>query len=224
MIKRNDLAKQFELVVQQEITNYNNSLNHVLATLKDLQDQITDHKEKTRITVGALVAKNQELKSQIECLETSHAIKIAVCNSQINDLNISHEISTIKHDGLSNYVEKKIRLDEHWGTFFDNLNEKVSDYEFEFRKSHESTNQSINHVVSMFRKEILIAKNEILDMPSDIADVKQDLEAKLATYKIDSVGILRALELHQHETMVLGKKIENIYTLIERLKPKGDDK
>jgi len=40
MLNKNDLAKQFELVVKQEIKNYQDSLNFVLQSIDELKKDI----------------------------------------------------------------------------------------------------------------------------------------------------------------------------------------
>ena len=45
----------------------------------------------------------------------------------------------------------------------------------------------------------------------------QDLEKVLEEYKLDSTGVLKEIQVYKKSMFIIEKKIENIYTLIERL-------
>jgi hypothetical protein len=68
-------------------------------------------------------------------------------------------------------------------------------------------------------------KNELICLRSDleerVARFTDDFENKLYIARIDKEGLLKELRVYKADMFVIEKKIENIYTLIERINKRG---
>ncbi len=56
-----------------------------------------------------------------------------------------------------------------------------------------------------------------MDAPTEASLVRNELEQKIYAHKVDVSGIMKELTVFKKENVVIEKKLENIYTLIERL-------
>jgi len=65
-------------------------------------------------------------------------------------------------------------------------------------------------------------KQDLDESPSPAECVKQELKKDLECHKVDVVGILRELNIYKTENQITQKKIEHIYTLIDRLTKKAN--
>ena len=136
------------------------------------------------------------------------------CNDQksVNEKN-NFEINNIKNEislkvSRDNNFEKKLI---HISTTIDRVKE-ISD------KNRNSLGEISDNILRKFSNDLIKTKNEILNSPSEASLVKKILEEKIDSHKVDVAGIMRELMIYKKENVVTEKKIENIYTLIDRLK------
>ncbi len=69
MLNRNDLAKQFELVVKQEIKNYQDSLNFVLQSIRELKESVYNVNQEQLENYAALHSSYIGLQSDVSSLK-----------------------------------------------------------------------------------------------------------------------------------------------------------
>lgn len=223
MLKRNDLAKQFELVTQQEIKNYNDSLNGVLDSIRNLKKEIKDVSEKSLEHYGAIHSVQTNLSIEIENIKDFLKSLSAKLDSTFNDQNVCNKINTVEIQDLKNAFHRKISVDVDYLSKNKALYERIQSLEYLIDQNDKNAKQSIDEVSRRFRQDIARTKQEIMDAPTEASLVRKDLEEKMATHTVDVEGIMRELRLYKHDNMVTQKKIENIYTLIGRLNtPQGD--
>ena len=218
MLKKNDLAKQFELVVQQEIKNYQDSLNFVLRSINEIKQSIKDLQSDMLARAASnnslLVNLNHRLQGVVDTVFNLDAITKRNFNDQciINERNTKEitdlESSMMFKFRMSDDTQSKLSMFLHQ---LEILNEKVE-------KRNEAIDRNLDHLLMRFRKEILRAKQEIMESPSQFDLSLEQLEAKIQSHYVDVAGIMRELTIYKKENSITQKKIENIYTLIARLK------
>lgn len=218
MLKRNDLAKQFELVVKQEIVNYNNSLNAILQSIRDLKQEIDDIKEMAIENHASLQALQNEYRISYENFKNDTIVSLNKFGSFSNDQrNINTKVNDkLKElDGLIIGI-KGIHLAHEKD--INNLNKDIDNTKELTKKLYHSSIQYIDHQNSLINESIQQTKEFILSKPSDASLVKKELNEKISSHAVDVQGLLKELRFNDHKVMVLEKKIEQIYMLIDRLK------
>ncbi len=220
MIKKNDLAKQFELLTIQEVKNYQDSLNFVLQSIRELKDNIEEVKK--------LAQNNTSETCSIQCQSNSDVglIRKDIFNlsqkieSNFYDQKALNEKFSEKIDFLFHEIDSKKDKDLYFFQRFDDLQNELDEINLFSLKNRESISENYNDLLCHLTKSCEKIKKEILSTPSEMTQVKIDLEEKMSSHKVDVVGIMRELTIYKKENMVTQKKIENIYMLIERLQEK----
>ena len=218
MLKKSDLAKQFELVVQQEIKNYQDSLNFVLQSINEIKGSILDnHKEfseKHSFVHNILINLNIELQE----LKESNSQLSQKCERTKTDQKFVNERNTIEMRDISSALLAKINDQNNFQVKIENLWKEIYKLKSDTATNKRTLNESLDDLLRRFRQEILKAKTDILETPTEASLIKTQLEEKISRHVIDVEGIMKELRVFKQHNMITEKKIENIYTLIERLK------
>lgn len=217
MLKKSDLAKQFELVVQQEITNYNNSLSQIFQKIQSIQDDIESIKE-------AHSSIRNSNHSRYQTLDTAISFIKEYCESNVKQIYtvIREQALKIHEQSVSNEEVKKCfdRISYKFDALGCVNNQLFCDYKklindcSEFNKE---TNSRIDEMGPKIKKAIDKAKKEIEDAPTEASQVKIELEKRIDSHKIDVEGVMKEINIFRKENVIVEKKLENIYTLIQRL-------
>lgn len=217
MLKKNDLAKQFELVVQQEIKNYNDSLNFILQSLRDMKESLDEVRNDSLENYALIHSENVSLRSFVGVVSSRQDDDQKILFSYISD-----------NESFKNKLKDEILI--HTSMITKNLDDLLTvdnDCEDLFTKiercEHTLAMQRINFFDALeiirfnVSKDMARLKEEILEVPSDSEAIRKDLDEKLSTYKVDSDGLLKEIAILKKENLVNTKHIEHLYTLIERL-------
>ena len=217
MIKRNAFSRDCELAAQQEIKNYRDSLNGILQSLRDLREEITSIKNDSYKNYGIVHSQVSELKSHIQTISSSNKNDKELFVRFVNDSeSIRKGMDKSIKDAVSIQIENSVRC-EFNKTQIDDLKEALSSLSNkikEYASSFESSQESMKYKID---KDLNRMKEEILSAPSELESVKKELQHTLDIQKIDAEGIMRELVIWKRENHITQKKLENIYTLIERL-------
>ncbi len=220
MLKKTDLSKQFELVIRQEIKNYQDSLNFVLQSLNELKESIREVRKESLENHALLHSDHEDNTIEMKTMKkacTSIGIQFQSFVSDQKALNSQHE--TIAGD-YNEAFQKHTQQIEELKAKTELLHAKIYDLKFTADTQKKVLEDSLNDLLCKFRAEIRRAKTEIFEAPSEVSLVKTDLENKLECHKVDVAGIMRELNIFKIDNMVTQKNIENLYTQIERLKNK----
>lgn len=218
MIKKNDLVKQFELITKQEIINHNVQLSQTNQAINDLNTQVAELKQE----LGLLKEKERNTFAKAEKLEKELAIafqgnerfyekcKIAFHNHQ-DKMMVEMKLA------LENAVDANSKA-ESVKNYLNGVAQTLEDFKDEILGFHEIFRDELKHMERRSLSEIKKATKEILEMPSEAVKFKEALERKLEEKAIDAEGYLKELQILKKELFIHDKKLENVYTLIERLK------
>lgn len=222
MLNRNDLAKQFDLVVKQEIKNYQDSLNFVLQSIRELKQAIEDARHDFLENHAALHSYQGELSTNLEDirfkLENLSRIQTGNANNQhlIND-NYGKQIKD-----LMGFINSRSWDEMSNQSKFSDIEATLAQLANKHDLFHHLIGDQADYLLAKFQSSIEKAKQEIKEAPSDAALIKAEMKEELNTHKVDVFGLLRELRLLKHESMVQEKKIENIYSLLDRKKNGGE--
>ncbi len=217
MLKKNDLAKQFELVVQQEIKNYQDSLNFVLQSLKSINESIEAVKNQILDTHAQLHNQLKLFEIRIENLEKSHSDHKKAAENSIFDLKTSNSKNSDQLLCLKNQQDESLRYQDKLFERTDNLKFLLKEMDQSHNKKRSDLDSKIEFYNSKMIDHVQKTKQEILELPSDSLKIKEELEEKMNIDRVDVKGLLKEIRVNRVNTDYIEKKIENIYTLIERL-------
>lgn len=218
MLKRNDLVKQFELVVKQEIINHNQQIEQSNSSINELRKQIESIKFEQDKANNAFASQISQLNAN--CTELSKNILSVVqkLTSALNDLSVR--------------LERDVASIEELRTGFDLLHRKHLDLAKQIQSNSNSWSdhaRKISKLEAQFPMEIERSedrmlktmdriKENILNRPSEAQLVKSQLEKVLASQDIDFQGVMTELKAIKKQAFILEKNQENIYTQIQRVK------
>lgn len=218
MLKKNDLAKQFELVVKQEIKNYQDSLNFVLQSIQGLKEAIEETKNESLENHAAIHSIQCVLGVEIQNFRNEFASLKQQVERIYNDQRVINERNSKEMLDMADALHGKIRNDARFDQRYNELSNAIHGVRLLSEETRESVSSSSTDLLRKFLNAISKTKREILDAPSEVSLVKTTLEEKIAMYRIDVAGIMKELNIFKHDNMVTQKKIEQIHTQIERLK------
>jgi len=220
MLKKNDLAKQFELVVQQEIKNYQDSLNQIHQTHRDLSDRIgliktfiDKNTSETHSKIGYLLTDVESLKTNIDILSQ----KIDKNLKDVKDIITAMNLLTDKY--FAN-VWNKFKSYENLEQVADLVMKKLDSIQEMVIKNNSKSSEQFNCLNFKMDKELKNLKKEILETPTDASKVKEQLDSKINSHILDVQGVTRELRINSKNIHIIEKKLENIYTLIDRIQSK----
>lgn len=221
MLNKKDLVKQFELATLQEIKNYNDSLYTINQSLNGLRDSVKNLSKKVDENHALITSQKTLLESDLNSLKKDMENFSSRVSSELNDVRKVQRNQADTMLSMSGMIA--ICLNKH-----SDVDKKFYRYEEDVRNtnkmSQEFKKNADSNLIDFQRKvskHIDKTKQEIISIPSEALALKGELEDKLQSYKLDVFGVLQEMEKNKHSTFVIQKQIENIYTLIERLKNEG---
>lgn len=221
MQKRSDFAKQFDIIVKQEIKNYQDSLNFVLQSINEIRISIQDLQKECVGQYSRIHSQHVDFKIELNSLKNSYLNLNGSFLKNHQELSLKNETISNKISDLNSIFLNKINSDNNFDNRFECLRTKHYSLEVKVESQNQLFKNSVDDLLVKLRQEIQKAKKEILDLPTETSEVKKHLEEKISSHAIDVAGIMRELKFYKHDNMVTEKKIENIYTLIERLQKSG---
>lgn len=218
MRSRKDFSKDFELVVKQEIKNYNDTVLTTNMALEKAKKSVEDLSKSIDLRIASIESKLTLQGSDISKLKAFVDNSSAQLSSRIGDQdqkidkNINYLESSLK--GIqSNYQEKNA------------FEEVMKDVKKQISGVFQSINQLEDGLLNDIQRSSLRSqenldklRKEILEKPSETIDLKADLEKQIGIAAVNASGIMRELALYKRSVMVIEKNIENIYTQIDRIR------
>lgn len=218
MINKLNLSDKFELIVKQEIKNYQDSLEYILKSVRYLKESIDDIKIKSQESYEKLHNQYKALDIEIKDIKKSHKELNQSFVSQLNDQRKINEINSCDIKDFSDYIERKLERDNDFEEKLAVLREYIIETRSLVEKNFTTLNVVAENLREKINKDLLRTKKEILDAPTEATLVKKHLEDKINSHKVDVYGILRELNIYRKENHITQKKIEHLYILIDRLK------
>jgi hypothetical protein len=224
MLKRNDLAKQFELLSLQEIKNYSDSLNGVLQSIRDIKAEMHEIRQESLENHALL----HSIQSGIRIEITSAQEKIITFQKKLDAYYDEHklfsQLAMKEFEDLDDRLEKKVTLDGYYHQRLDDLTFSISDLKQSLFEVNARLTDSSNELLSRFQAELKCTKEDSVKMPDHLDSLQAAFEDKISSHRIDVAGIKEELSIAAFSAMIADKKIEDLYMQIERLKKAGESK
>lgn len=220
MLKKKDLVKQFELVVQQEIIEHNKAVSASNLSInkqrEELQKQIDKLQENHKLLLNEYQLVSRQF-NHVNNLSTDMLNRIYKSESNQFKLNErNHKEIEIIDKSVETVKQNQSNLKSLYNCLSDQIDKTKKAIE-ELSKLHI---YEINRLNIKFEKELRKQKEDLLSLPSEAQEVKKEFMEELSVHKIDNAGLLREIKVLKKTVFVNEKKIENLETLIERINNK----
>lgn len=217
MLKKQDLVNKFDVLTKQEIKNHNDQILATNLSINKLRLEIEDWE----IKLSALEIKstNDLIKSHTD-MENKFQLIVKVIDVLSKSLDKEHNVSLTnnsiilemlktKSDNLD--VEKKIHI----------IQEIVEATHKSFNKkldvAIDSFKGALQELSKIFHEKIGILDVKLFNQSQNENKIKSDLESKLDIVKLEKDSLMKEINILKKDSFITEKKIENIYTLIDRL-------
>lgn len=218
MLKRSDLSKQFELVVQQEIKNFQDASYQMNQTLNELNSKIENIEKTTSSNNALLESKHKSLSIQVEILLSQYNQNQKRLDSHITDTSsITHKIGENLHS-VATYTIDAHKKNDHAMSLLTLLRDSITSLQEQIKERSINLQSNLDQFDRSLSSKFANFKQQIIDLPSDSEDIRKEFREKLASHKVDVEGITKEFKVNRKEFMVIEKKLESIYTLIDGLK------
>jgi hypothetical protein len=220
MIKKKDLVKQFELITQQEIKNHNDQILASNKAINKLKEELLILSKETSFSWTALIEKVNKIQ-QTQREDKEEIVKLnGMLSKKDRESAVIVNRNYREMSTLDQSIETTYRMTKQHSKELEGL----VNYRRELAEKLERQKQAMLTIASQTKAQIKIdvlrVKDEILSMPSEALEVKKELGEELAAYKIDADGLMKEIKHLKKTNFIQEKKIENLYTLIERLEAK----
>lgn len=217
MLKKKDLVKEFELVVKQEIKNYQDSMLATNTAINNINGRIESIKkliEKSGNDLKHMISLEKNLCFNADKFRAESIQKINVLIDKMIKENKA------KFDEICFCVQKV-------QSFSDRLDDALKKIDFLLLENDSKTKDlkdlesffvnSINQCNRLIRKQVEDCKEVILNKPSGIDSLEERVNEKIDDFLVNASGVIREIRVQKKDMYIVEKNIENIYTLIERL-------
>lgn len=222
-LSRNDIVKQFEEVVKQEIINHNRQIESTNLSLNETRNLIENLSSTHSKTVAILDSKIRKIESSLLTLERQfeslkHNVSVSLNNFE-EDSNRKNEKFLNEIDRIeSEFIYEDVFLET-----IDELKKEIVSFRNDIGNQKVYVHSELVRIKQDFERLLSEFREDILNRPNELWEVKDKLERKISDAVVDAKGVLRSINIVKKDTFVMEKKIENLYTLIERLNKRFDD-
>jgi len=217
MISKNDLVKEFELVVKQEIIEHNKSITASNLALNDhkafVDEELKKQKNNHRLLVNEYGLVSQKFNS---VSLTSSNLKERIQKSEIEVSKIIDR-KNVELETVNKSVESVHRYQVKVDKTIKDLEIKLTSIKKDIKnilKEQELEKEQIKNKIEKSSKKL---KDEILSLPSEIEAVKIKFMDELSMHKIDNEGLMKEIKVLKKTIFINEKKVEYLITMIERM-------
>ena len=218
MLQKKDLAKEFSLIVQQEIKNHNSAILACNSSLDEIRRNIDLIDDKNSKKISSLASSHSNDQMYLRSIENKVNEFFSSFNRRINDLTAivqSKFAECIKTmDAKESYF---LKIDD-FKKFEERLDVWTAQLKFLFSSQKDVLLSKISEAIKTVEKNNV---ERIKNADKCIQDTQkhcEDLEKSVDIFAVNFSGYSRELEVLKKRCFVIDKNIENIYTQIERLK------
>jgi phage shock protein A len=218
MLNQKKFIEQFELVVKQEIKNYQDERSALNQAINSLRKDLQDHVEDSNLRFAKLESFSSKFDSQLkqfkgEMDKLFYQISSYEKNIQKSIEEVSERIKPLiqKVQDLSkDHLSLETRVTANTGFIVQNKKDIA------YLKTDLGRKEFL--IYERIKKETQWSIDYILNLPSEALEVKEELKKELDVTNLNFSGFKQTLDSHRKSLYVLEKNIENIYTQIERSK------
>ena len=218
MMQKKDLAKEFSLIVQQEIKNHNDSILATNISLEDLKRQLEGFKEKSGKDLAAMSSSLTLHKSAISQIEERARGVLSGVLRQLNDLAASQEKQT---SGILKSIkdrESYFLTIDGFKQFQSKVDEWIAHLKLSFSLQRDRLAEEVETVSRKLQASLDALDNSLSKKITGEVKEREKINKTLDYFSINFSGFIREIEICKKRCFIIEKNIENLYTQIERIK------
>lgn len=220
-MQRKDLAKEFSLIVQQEIKNHKDERLAICAALDEFRRRIQQVSEEVKKKCASLKSSQDFWISKIEELASLQDSSTKMTSHHLKDLfeKLSHKIKNIEISQQNR--ESYYLTTEDFEVFKEKVDQWLAHVRLSFARHSDSSKEIAKKLSDEFKKELKLHKEEVEEVLKNFRKAIHESEKSLDAFAINTSGIVRETEAVKKRAFIIEKNIENLYTQIERIKAKS---
>jgi phage host-nuclease inhibitor protein Gam len=207
--------KRFEALLKQEMTEHKAVISSHHKEMQDLRDALKMAMER----FNALYERSeQEFKDM--ALHYNQQILFLTEKVKANEIFISDQKQTILslyqqlHDFQLTYCSQ---IDKE--NLKKEMNSQIKEANGNYSTSFQNLQQELKSLYRGLKEEV---NNLQMHMNDRFNDSHEYMANKLSVSKLEKEAVLNEIRVYDKSQFIIEKKIENIYTLIERLNKRGE--
>lgn len=215
-LTRQDMAKEFSLIVQQEIKNHNDVVLSSHASIEEFKrkiNQISNELEKKLLLSSKSCSENHQA---IKALDKIMEDAIAEFTRKLND---SNALMLSNFNGIKKSIEAResyfLTLDG-FREFESKIDQWVSHLKISFHSQKQYLLDEINSLSKSIAQEIDKCRQEIDSKINLCKQEVKEINKSLDVFAVNYSGVLSEIERCKKRCFVIEKNIENIYIQIKR--------
>lgn len=218
MLKRDDLVKQFELVVKQEIVNHNDQIYQSNQSINSLRNKLFELEKSISILQAKEGSIHQKLSSEI--LQNFKDLKLMIGEQSRKSFSIESDLKNKTEDikNLNKLIQICFDVNADHYKSFGEMQKKLNNLSEEIKYLDLELNNCKNSVLKKSFQYSDKIKQEIESKESEAQKVKDELKAQMDIDRVDFNSVMKEILLIKKQSFIQEKKIENLYTTIDRLK------
>ena len=207
--------KRFEVLAKKQEAEHQHALSGHSKEMKDLRDKLTLAMEKFESVSENTQSSLVDFKTQV-----TYALNLLKERMIVQENAITEQKKSIEsfQDQLLNFQVLYSSLRD-----VDNLKKEMESQIRETTKNHLCSLQDLQRE---FKAILADLKADLKGFKDDVymrlSEHSERIEKKFNENKLDREGVIREIRIREKDLFVIEKKIENIYTLIERLNKRGE--
>lgn len=206
---------RFDALVKKEMQEYQHLISSHNKEMQALRDEVRHCLQKCE----SVASRNEKELSDLKDRAESH---IQILKDRIADhaLTIAEQKKTIEslHEKLSGFHEEYASKTDV-ARFKKEINDHVTNSTMSHIVSFQDSQREFKGLFSSLKDELLKLNREVENKILEAIDKAED---NFSQARMDKEGIERELIRYKKAVFYIEKKIENIYTLIERINKRGE--
>lgn len=214
---KDEIVKKFENVVLDEINKNDNAIKHYKKEYEIIYDLFEEHKKELialkKINEKSYEHLQEKFIEEVNRIEHSFEEQRKQIRTGLKKIDMMIEDIDGRMNGL-------ISLDQYEENQRQ-ISDRILQVEAEHQKCLETTMQQMHEVETTIRTNVKTYETHNSNKLSEFENMVNEFQQMLKTNIVDANGISRMIKVDQKSMFVMEKKIEHLYTLIDRMK-KGD--
>jgi DNA repair ATPase RecN len=202
--------KRFEALVKQEMVEHQHIISSHHKEMQELRDRLSLAMERFE----SLSKKNDDDLKQAK-IDTACTIALLQYRVGVNESLIEDHKKTIE-----DLHKQLLAFQEQYSSKSDtsNIKKSVDEQIKEITSAHISEFQEYQREVkSLFNSLKYELTNSLAALEQKLAKLSDTVENNFYVFRLDKEGVLKEIRIYEKTIFIIEKKLENIYTLIERI-------
>lgn len=209
---------EIDLRVAQELKNNQDFIYQTNQSLQNLSQGILNTSNACEKIRAASENKCKEIEISFENLVKKLDEKYAAIERRFTNFERDIIYMVQSNQNVVNQIRNQCSEFEHFKKDSHCHHDLVDSILVDISKTLQDQSSSLEKGISLTKQEVDVVRKELSPKGPSVESVKNAIDEILSVMKVDLDGIVKELNLIKKSQYYDEKKIENLYTLIERLK------